>query len=270
MAVSLTALRILLRVLPAPLRECLAVRLFLMQRRHPEPEREVHLRSRGTEVTVAGLHATRFGEGPAVLLIHGWEGRGLQLGAYVDPLVAAGHSVLALDGPNHGRNIGGIGALPTFADFLTRAIEETEAVAVVAHSLGSAAAIVASNRTGFNGTVLCLGGPAETEPIFERARAFMGLPSSGMPRFRRLLARHFDTTYDDVLNIEAVARQTPARLAAILAAGDEDVPVEESRRIIEAGGGTCTVLDVTHRSVMWDPVAVEAGLAALRPTLLQT
>jgi len=35
----------------------------------------------------------KWGRGPAVLLAHGWGGRGAQLGAFVDPLVARGFSV---------------------------------------------------------------------------------------------------------------------------------------------------------------------------------
>src|ERR1700745_2707030 len=76
----------------------LAERLFTSPRRHRRPEREhrvlasarrlandVALRSprwRGEHRRVA---AWRWGHGPAVLLVHGWEGRGSQLGALVQP-----------------------------------------------------------------------------------------------------------------------------------------------------------------------------------------
>src|SRR5262249_54885618 len=79
----------------------LADPLFTSPRRHPRPDRErailaggrpfsvdVELRSprwRGQRVRVA---AWRWGHGPSVLLVHGWEGRGSQLGAFIEPLVA--------------------------------------------------------------------------------------------------------------------------------------------------------------------------------------
>ena len=58
-----------------------------------------------------------WGAGPSVLLVHGWEGRGAQLGALVDPLVAAGYRVVALDGPAHGDSPGRLStlALPAHA-----------------------------------------------------------------------------------------------------------------------------------------------------------
>ena len=97
----------------------LAERLFTSPRRHARPEREravlasghpfavdVALRSprwHGAHVTVRGW---RWGVGPTVLLVHGWEGRGSQLGAFVEPLVAAGLSVVAFDAPAHGDSPG--------------------------------------------------------------------------------------------------------------------------------------------------------------------
>ncbi len=41
---------------------------------------------------------------PKVLLVHGWEGRGSQLGAFAEPLVQLGFHVIALDGPAHGES----------------------------------------------------------------------------------------------------------------------------------------------------------------------
>jgi hypothetical protein len=57
----------------------------------PPPGEEV-----GVELDGRRLRATAWGSGPLVLLLHGWGGRSEQLGAFVAPLVAAGHRVVAL------------------------------------------------------------------------------------------------------------------------------------------------------------------------------
>jgi len=41
-----------------------------------------------------------------VLLVHGWSGRGTQLGAFVQPLLDAGYRVLSFDAPAHGQSSG--------------------------------------------------------------------------------------------------------------------------------------------------------------------
>ncbi|HEX5771250.1 MAG TPA: alpha/beta hydrolase, partial [Nocardioidaceae bacterium] len=43
-----------------------------------------------------------WGDGPVVYLVHGWGGRASQFAAFVEPLVAAGHTVVAFDGLSHG------------------------------------------------------------------------------------------------------------------------------------------------------------------------
>src|SRR5687768_6915442 len=65
--------------------------------------------------------AWSWGEGPAVLLVHGWESRAAQLGAFVAPLVENGFSAVAFDAPAHGQSPGQRASLRTFAE-ATRAV----------------------------------------------------------------------------------------------------------------------------------------------------
>ncbi len=263
----LRMVRLALRVLPAPLREHLAVWLFFRQPDHAEPEREQAWRARGTEMEVAGCAAVAFGpaDGPAAILMHGWAGRGLQLSAFIEPLTNAGFRVVAVDGPGHGRNEGGLPGLPTMAACLEQAIVELDAKVIAAHSVGAAAAIIAASRNGYQGRLLCLGGPPETYNIFTRARGYMGLPESGRTRFMEYLRRRVQgVRFDDVMDIQAAAGSLGHRLMAILAEDDDSVPVEESRAIVEGAGGEVLVLKgPSHRNIMWAPDAVVSGVRFL-------
>lgn len=140
----------------------LAERLFTTPRRHTRPERErgvlstarastveVTLRAPRWNGTRLAVPTWRWGVGPAVLLVHGWEGRGSQLGAFVSPLVAAGMSVVAFDAPGHGDS-------PEHRLYLTDLADCVADVAasvgplhgIVAHSFGAAAVLVAHTRNG--------------------------------------------------------------------------------------------------------------------------
>jgi len=50
-----------------------------------------------------GLIAWRWGEGPAVLLVHGFEGNRAQFAAIIEALVERGFAAVALDVPAHRR-----------------------------------------------------------------------------------------------------------------------------------------------------------------------
>jgi len=102
----------------------------------------------GAEAFSVTVHGARvrghvFGEGPAVYLVHGWGGRGSQLAAFVEPLVASGHRVVLFDAPSHGDSDAGVaGPRRTHGVELGQALDAVfarfgPAEAVVAHSLGA-------------------------------------------------------------------------------------------------------------------------------------
>ena len=53
-----------------------------------------------------GLVAWRWGQGPRVLLVHGFEGNRAQFAAIVEALVRRGFAAVALDVPAHGESAG--------------------------------------------------------------------------------------------------------------------------------------------------------------------
>src|SRR5688572_2988678 len=49
------------------------------------------------------LHGFAAGDGPTILLVHGWGERASAMGAFIAPLTSAGYRVVAIDLPGHGR-----------------------------------------------------------------------------------------------------------------------------------------------------------------------
>jgi pimeloyl-ACP methyl ester carboxylesterase len=121
-----------------------AERLWMSPRRPAVPERELAFRSAATPLRLpwdeGALAGWSWGDGPTVLLVHGWEGRGTQLGSFVAPLVAHGFRVVAFDAPAHGDTPGKTLVLPRFADAVTAAVRSVGPVhAIIAHSFGAPA-----------------------------------------------------------------------------------------------------------------------------------
>ena len=113
-----------------------------------------------------------WGEGRTVLLVHGWNGNGAQLSGFVAPLLRAGYYVAAPDLPAHGDSAGTRTHVIDMADALLRVGRRVGPVhAVIAHSLGAAATIIA----------LAEGLGAE--------RAVLIAPPTDLPRYAREFAR---------------------------------------------------------------------------------
>src|SRR5215510_6662173 len=106
----------------------LAERLFTTPPRSRRPAVEIELlraaRARPMQVGARRIETWVWGAGPSVLLVHGWGGRGAQLGALVAPLLARGFSVTAVAAPGHGASDAGTVTIP----------EITSAVRAVAES----------------------------------------------------------------------------------------------------------------------------------------
>jgi hypothetical protein len=128
----------------------IAEQLFVTPRRHQPPAHEEAIRAEATRkfsIPHEGmaLDALSWGTGErVVLLAHGWEGRGAQLGRFVHPLVEAGFSVVAFDGPAHGRSPGRQTDIVHYSRvFGSVAAAVGPVFGVVAHSFGGAACMTA-------------------------------------------------------------------------------------------------------------------------------
>ncbi len=167
-----------------------AMRLFSTPRRFARPAREREALKDARPLPLrAGVGAHAWGgDGPIVLLVHGWEGRGTQLAAFVDPLVDAGYRVVALDGPAHGDAPGRTTDVLEYAHALLRVGEELGPVAaVVAHSFGVAATTIALSRGMRVARVVLIAGPASLHEVVDRAVGMMGLSDRTARRFHALL-----------------------------------------------------------------------------------
>ncbi|MFZ5733588.1 MAG: alpha/beta fold hydrolase [Pseudomonadota bacterium] len=93
------------------------------------------------------IAAWEWGQGPAVLLVHGWQGTHADLECFVQPLADAGFRVVGLDLPGHGASSGKLAPIPLLARAV-RHVSDTVAPlhGIIAHSIGCAAAVTAMTR----------------------------------------------------------------------------------------------------------------------------
>lgn len=158
-----------------------AEQLFLRARRHERPfwEREALVGARRTSVAYdgtrlpvwiwkpSGASTARLLEQPrTVLLVHGWEGRGSQLGRFVAPLVAQGLRVVAFDAPGHGDARRDRASVVEHARAVAAVAAELGPIhAVVAHSVGGAASLLAT-RFGLSAQRFALIAPPRSPSKF--------------------------------------------------------------------------------------------------------
>jgi pimeloyl-ACP methyl ester carboxylesterase len=197
---------------------------------------------------------------PAVLLSHGWGGRGVQMGGFVSPLLARGFRVVWFDQPGHGESGGGAVALPD----LVRAVEALVAThgpfqAAIGHSLGAAALGVALRRGLGLGRIVFVSPPASINEHAHNFARLLGISARVREAMRRRLEHRYGVRFAEIDRVEDLARLSiPALFVHDRA--DAHVPFEHTLRLSAPmpGARLLTTYGLGHYRILRDPAVVRA------------
>jgi pimeloyl-ACP methyl ester carboxylesterase len=162
-------------------------------------------------------------QGKIVILIHGWNGRGTQLGAFAGPLVEKGYRVIAVDGPAHGDSPGQITSAGDFARTLIELQEEFGAVeAMVGHSFSSGCLVLAVHWGLQVRKLILIAGPARYEVVVQNFFKFIGLGLRAQKEFIRLITEKVGMAPAD-LDVSKLA--SSLKIPALIIHDEEDKEV---------------------------------------------
>ena len=240
----------------------LAARTLLTPRALAPAPWESDALARAERVTFRfGLSGLRWGQrGPVVLMQHGWQGRPTQFAGFIEPLVASGRQVIALDAPGHGRSPARAEFVVGFTEALLEAAAELRDVeAVVGHSMGGAAALFAL-ATGLSvARVVTIAAPAALARMLGHVADAMGLPPHARARFLDLVDRRLGIPAR-VLDTAGVARAIRADALVVHDREDREVPFAEARALAGAwpSARLLATTGLGHARVLNDAGVVEA------------
>ncbi len=215
-----------------------------------------------TKLRGRAIRGWTYGEGPVVYLVHGWGGSAEQLEPLVRHLLAQGLKVVAFDGLSHGRSDAGVhGSGSSDAVELGRSLDAVAATfgparAVVAHSMGALAALLALRHGWLATERLVLVAPVEGVPDF--LVRFRSQLRFGRRTERRLIARAEQRTGYAVaeLDVSRLGEQLESRpeLLVIHDLGDRETPHEPSARLVAGwpGAELYSTSGLGHRRVLAD------------------
>jgi pimeloyl-ACP methyl ester carboxylesterase len=266
----------LLRVFPDSLSAVWAERLFLTPPPHRRTRREHRTLSQGTFRTVDSggcrLATWRWGEGPPVLLVHGWGGHAGRLSRFVSPLVEAGFSAVAFDAPGHGASPARLCSLQDFIRAVSAVAEDTGPLAgFIGHSLGAAAGVLALRGGLRAGAAVLLAPPANPEELAGKFANICRMSGPVRDSMKvRLAARH-GVAWENLRLFEPAPR-APAPLLIFHDHRDLRVPARNARVLAAAWPGASLVLTrgLGHHKILRSPDVVSGAvefLARIRNTV---
>ena len=234
-----------------------ALAAFLTPPREPRPVSETALLAVADTIGAlpSGVRVWSWGDGPVCLLVHGWGGRGAQLGGFVPALVNAGWRVVAFDAPAHGDSPGARTNLVELAETI-RAVAGWHGPvdAVIAHSFGAAATTVALSRGLRAGRVAFVAPMFAVEASVERYIAAAGLTADERAAFLAALTDVARGARPDQLDGPRLAPRMTAPLQVVHDQKDREVPYGDGVTAAELwpGAGLITTVGLGHRKVLGD------------------
>lgn len=244
----------------------IALKMFATPTRIPRPESEMAVYGKSKKYLLSnGIAAFEWGNptDPLVMLIHGWNGRGTQIGAFSTRLVELGFRVVALDGPGHGISPEGPNGMTNpghYAEFITLAQKELDpsgAHAVIAHSFGGGCSVLAAKR-GFKVKGMVLVG---TPNFYERVVTFFGksfgLNDKGLKHFFSLVTKVAGLKPSELITGE-IGNSLNIPCLVVHDKDDNAVNIAAAESIHEQWKGSKIIITegLGHRRILKDPKVI--------------
>jgi pimeloyl-ACP methyl ester carboxylesterase len=245
-------------------------RAFVSTRRHEAPERERAWMASGERIRFESqgrrLEAWRFGtSGPAVALVHGWEGRGAQLGAFIEPLLERGFRVVTYDAPGHGASEGNRSSLVEMAQALRDAgLALGPFHGAVAHSAGAAATSLAIRNGASIERLVYLAPPADLGAYLPRVAAALGIGEKAVLLARKRIAERLGFEWAEVAH-DHLAKSMETPVLVIHDADDTEIDVEDGIHLASLWRGARVEITsgLGHRRILRDERVVSRTVSFL-------
>jgi len=182
-------------------------KLWFSTPRYAEPVRERRWREQAElqylEIDGERIVVYRWGDDtqPCVYLVHGWSGRGAQMGAFVKPLNELGYTVISFDAVGHGLSSGKAANIFKITSHLQTIIQDYGAPEhIIAHSFGSMVSALLIRKYKLTPkSLVTISSPTRGEYLLELFTGSLQLDDRVKEIFNHKLTRDFgDNVYHEI------------------------------------------------------------------------
>jgi pimeloyl-ACP methyl ester carboxylesterase len=208
-----------------------------------------------------------WGEGPAVLLMHGWGGHAGHMSGLVEPLMQAGLRVIAIDAPGHGASPRGNSTILHFHEAIEAMARHAglgNVHGLVAHSLGAAASTYALSRGLQIPRAVFIGPFTNFDMLWQGVKQRTGASAALLQRMVSRLEIRNCIGFDELDPI-ALAERLRTPLLVIHDAHDEQVGLAQGKSLVAhwPGARLHTTSGLGHLKILKDQRVIETALRFL-------
>lgn len=260
-------IKILSKISPQ-LAAAVTFRIFATPTRIPRPASEMAMFESAKKFRLSnGIAAFEWGDpnGPLVMLIHGWNGRGTQISPIAKNLAEKNFRIVALDGPGHGDSPPGPNGMTNpahFADFIIHAQRELDprgAHSVIAHSFGGGCSVLAAKRGLKTKSLVLVASPAFYERVVDFFATSVHLSDQARKIFIDRVVK-ISGIHPRELNVGAIGAELNLPLLIVHDKNDNAVNFMAAEAIMTSWPGAKLIATegLGHRRILKDAKVLEA------------
>ncbi len=188
-------------------------------------------------INIAGysIKVWSWGEGPAVLFLHGWSGRGTQVASFMPSLVESGYRVISFDGPAHGESSGKSTDIFKYSAILKAVIDQFGPWhAVITHSFGAMVFALTYDESMDFKKFIFIAPPATMRTPFNHFQNLLKLSADVSKNMQDRLSGEYGRDIFDRVSVLQNIRKVNLPILVIHDEDDAVVPISDSASISKA------------------------------------
>jgi hypothetical protein len=245
----------------------LAFYLFFTPFRYKAPMKEEEVLATATPFAIAhnGLKVQcyEWGQGPVVIMLHGWSGRAGQFRKFVEPFTQGGFRVVAIDAPGHGKSEGKRLTILDIHGVLQLLHQKYNGFAgIIGHSFGGASSLFALSM-GIPATkLIMIGSPTRGHDIIADFFAKINGGPKSIARFEAKVLKKYGRPFDDYSACAAAPSLPPIELLLVHDEGDKEVKLAQplALKSLLPSAQIHITQGLGHYRILKDPEVVSACL----------
>lgn len=203
----------------------------------PPKEKALEKEAEKFDVQVAGkrIQCYAWGNGPVVLLVHGWAGRATQFRKIIYALVNANFRVVGFDGPAHGHSEGRSTNILEFEEALKNIYAKTGVPeGIIAHSFGGGAVLFAAMNGLIVKKLINIATPTIGDEIINTYLKTINGSSSTAQFFKSYILRNNGKPFDEFTGLHFIRNiKQDIDLLLVHDENDQDVAINHALELMK-------------------------------------
>jgi len=232
-------------------------------------EREkVLLEEINSKVTIEGISSTYFeesrGNGPYVLLLHGWEGNAGNMLPFVNPLIEEGFNVVIPNAPAHYTSSGENCTLRDYQKIVIEYIKRFDVKVIISHSFGSAAGLLALqdiNKKQIR-KIISISAPNKLIDVISDFTSLFKLSLNQKKAFNKYVENTLNLPFQEAV-LSDILSKLEIETLVIHDKNDRVMSVDNAYRIANSHKGNQLFLteNLGHYRILWDTNILDKAMS---------